>query len=73
MVTVYLFDNCTHDLRRLLCPLLRLAIGLSITHQLADSLAAAIHRGTLKPGKRLPAIRRVAQTHQIRINTVLNA
>ena len=42
-------------------------------HQLADSFAAAIHQGTLKPGKRLPAIRRVAQTHQISINTVLNA
>jgi len=42
-------------------------------HQLADSFAEAIHQGTLKPGKRLPAIRRVAQTRQISINTVLNA
>ncbi len=29
--------------------------------QLADSFAEAIHQGTLKPGKRLPAIRRVAR------------
>ncbi|WP_410477673.1 PLP-dependent aminotransferase family protein [Pantoea sp.] len=42
-------------------------------YQLADSFAEAIHQGTLKPGKRLPAIRRVAQTHQVSINTVLNA
>ena len=42
-------------------------------HQLADSFAAAIHQGTLKPGKRLPAIRRVAQSHHVSINTVLNA
>lgn len=41
--------------------------------QLADSFAAAIHQGTLKPGKRLPAIRRVAQSHLVSINTVLNA
>ncbi len=42
-------------------------------HQLAESFAEAIHQGTLKPGKRLPAIRRVAQTQQVSINTVLNA
>jgi len=42
-------------------------------YQLADNFAEAIHQGTLKPGKRLPAIRRVAQTHQVSINTVLNA
>jgi len=41
--------------------------------QLADSFAEAIHQGTLKPGKRLPAIRRVAQSHQVSVNTVLNA
>ncbi|MCQ5472285.1 DNA-binding transcriptional MocR family regulator [Pantoea sp. AN62] len=41
--------------------------------QLADNFAEAIHQGTLKPGKRLPAIRRVAQSHQVSVNTVLNA
>lgn len=41
--------------------------------QLAESFAGAIHQGTLKPGKRLPAIRRVAQSHQVSVNTVLNA
>lgn len=45
----------------------------TLYQQLADSFADAIHQGTLKPGKRLPAIRRVAQSHQVSVNTVLNA
>ena len=45
----------------------------TLYQQLADSFAAAIHQGTLKPGKRLPAIRRVAQSHRVSVNTVLNA
>lgn len=45
----------------------------TLYQQLADSFAEAIHKGTLKPGKRLPAIRRVAQSHQVSVNTVLNA
>nr|WP_191091228.1 PLP-dependent aminotransferase family protein [Pantoea stewartii] len=45
----------------------------TLYQQLADSFAEAIHQGTLKPGKRLPAIRRVAQSHQVSVNTVLNA
>lgn len=52
---------------------LSLSDNQPLYHQLADSFAEAIHQGTLKPGKRLPAIRRVAQTHQVSINTVLNA
>ncbi len=47
--------------------------GQTLYQQLADSFAESIHQGTLKPGKRLPAIRRVAQAHQVSINTVLNA
>lgn len=41
--------------------------------QLAEHFATAIHQGTLKPGKRLPAIRRVAQSHQVSVNTVISA
>lgn len=41
--------------------------------QLADHYAAAIHSGTLQPGKRLPAIRRVADTQSVSVNTVINA
>ena len=42
-------------------------------HQLADRLAAAIRRGTLLPGSRLPSVRRSAETHQVSINTVVAA
>ena len=52
---------------------LPLSADQPLYYQLADSFAEAIHQGTLKPGKRLPAIRRVAQTRQVSINTVLNA
>jgi len=52
---------------------LPLSTGQTLYQQLADSFAESIHQGTLKPGKRLPAIRRVAQSHQVSINTVLNA
>lgn len=52
---------------------LPLSSGQTLYQQLADSFAEAIHQGTLKPGKRLPAIRRVAQSHQVSINTVLSA
>ena len=41
--------------------------------QLADEFAALIHQGKIKAGQRLPAIRRVADTHQVSINTVLSA
>ena len=52
---------------------LPLSSGQTLYQQLADSFAESIHQGTLKPGKRLPAIRRVAQSHQVSINTVLSA
>ena len=52
---------------------LPLSSGQTLYQQLADSFAESIHQGTLKPGKRLPAIRRVAQSHQVSVNTVLNA
>ncbi|KQN63321.1 aminotransferase class I/II-fold pyridoxal phosphate-dependent enzyme [Erwinia sp. E602] len=42
-------------------------------HQLAETLAAAIHQGTFTPGSRLPAIRRCAASHQVSVNTVLTA
>ncbi|WP_323372728.1 aminotransferase-like domain-containing protein [Winslowiella arboricola] len=45
----------------------------TLYHQLAETFAAAIHHGTLPPGSRLPAIRRVAGSHQVSVNTVLNA
>lgn len=41
--------------------------------QLADTLAEAIRRGTLRPGDRLPSVRRCAQTHRVSINTVVSA
>ncbi|MBT0721999.1 PLP-dependent aminotransferase family protein [Tatumella sp. TA1] len=41
--------------------------------QLADEFATLIHQGKIKAGQRLPAIRRVAQTHQVSVNTVLSA
>ncbi|AHG20314.1 GntR family transcriptional regulator [Chania multitudinisentens RB-25] len=41
--------------------------------QLAETLAAAIRRGTLLPGSRMPSIRRSAQTHSASINTVVAA
>ncbi|WP_053145304.1 PLP-dependent aminotransferase family protein [Erwinia billingiae] len=45
----------------------------TLYHQLAESLAEAIHNGTFLPGTRLPAIRRCASNHQVSINTVLTA
>lgn len=45
----------------------------TLYQQLAETFAAAIHQGTYLPGSRLPAIRRVAATHQLSVNTVLNA
>lgn len=41
--------------------------------QLADEFATLIHQGKIKAGQRLPAIRRVAETHQVSVNTVLSA
>ncbi|VTR58446.1 Uncharacterized HTH-type transcriptional regulator yjiR [Serratia fonticola] len=41
--------------------------------QLAETLAAAIHRGTLPPGSRLPSVRSCAQSHSVSINTVVAA
>lgn len=45
----------------------------TLYHQLAETLAAAIHCGTFSPGSRLPAIRRCASNHQVSVNTVLSA
>lgn len=45
----------------------------TLYHQLAETFATAIHQGTWPPGSRLPAIRRVAGSHQVSVNTVLNA
>ncbi len=45
----------------------------TLYHQLAETLAEAIHNGTWLPGSRLPAIRRCAAAHQVSINTVLTA
>ncbi|WP_158782251.1 PLP-dependent aminotransferase family protein [Pantoea sp. BAV 3049] len=45
----------------------------TLYHQLAETLAEAIHGGTYLPGSRLPAIRRCASHHQVSVNTVLSA
>lgn len=45
----------------------------TLYHQLAATLAEAIHNGTWLPGSRLPAVRRCAASHQVSINTVLTA
>ena len=46
---------------------------ITLYHQLAETLAEAIHQGTYMPGCRLPAIRRCASNHQVSVNTVLTA
>lgn len=46
---------------------------ITLYHQLAETLAEAIHQGTFMPGSRLPAIRRCASSHQVSVNTVLTA
>ncbi|QTF07441.1 PLP-dependent aminotransferase family protein [Brenneria izadpanahii] len=45
----------------------------TLYQQLAETFATAIHQGTWSPGSRLPAIRRVAGSHHVSVNTVLNA
>lgn len=46
---------------------------VTLYHQLAETLAAAIEQGTFMPGSRLPAIRRCAASNQVSVNTVLTA
>jgi DNA-binding transcriptional MocR family regulator len=41
--------------------------------QVADRIRAAIDSGTLRPGDRLPSIRRLSQQHDVSISTVLEA
>ncbi len=41
--------------------------------QLADELAGAIERGALRPGDRLPSVRRLAEERQVSVATVLQA
>ncbi|MDF0606580.1 PLP-dependent aminotransferase family protein [Neisseriaceae bacterium TC5R-5] len=45
----------------------------TLYQQLADELAAAIKRGTLPSGAKLPSVRRSAQNYQLSLNTVLAA
>lgn len=45
----------------------------TLYHQLAETLAEAIHNGTFASGKRLPALRRCAAMHNVSVNTVLTA
>ena len=47
--------------------------GVPIYVQLRDQLAAAVGRGTLKPGARLPTMREVAVALRIDLNTVQRA
>jgi GntR family transcriptional regulator len=47
--------------------------GVPIYVQLRDQLAAAIGRGELKPGMRLPTMREVAVTLAVDLNTVHRA
>jgi GntR family transcriptional regulator len=47
--------------------------GVPIYVQLRDQIAAAVGRGTLKPGARLPTMREVAVTLRIDLNTVQRA
>jgi GntR family transcriptional regulator len=47
--------------------------GIPIYVQLRDQLAAAIGRGELKPGMRLPTMREVAVTLAVDLNTVHRA
>jgi GntR family transcriptional regulator len=47
--------------------------GVPIYVQLRDQIAAAVGRGLLKPGGRLPTMREVAVTLRIDLNTVQRA
>ena len=47
--------------------------GVPIYVQLRDQIAAAIGRGELKPGDRLPTMREVAVTLSVDLNTVQRA
>jgi GntR family transcriptional regulator len=47
--------------------------GVPIYVQLRDQIAAAVGRGALKPGARLPTMRQVAVTLRIDLNTVQRA
>lgn len=47
--------------------------GVPIYVQLRDQIAAAVGRGLLKPGARLPTMREVAVTLKIDLNTVQRA
>ncbi len=46
------------------------AIGLSLQHQLRQKLIDAIHRGVLRPGRRLPSSRSLADRIGVSRNTV---
>ena len=55
-----------HDLNIVLDP----ASGLSLQHQLRQKLIDAIHRGVLRPGRRLPSSRSLADRIGVSRNTV---
>ena len=41
--------------------------------QMADKIAALIASGTLRPGERIPSVRRFSQQHNVSVSTVLQA
>jgi DNA-binding transcriptional MocR family regulator len=46
---------------------------MSLYHQLADDVAQQIAAGTLRPGDRLPSVRRLCATRHVSASTVLHA
>jgi DNA-binding transcriptional regulator YhcF (GntR family) len=43
---------------------------IPLSHQLAEAIAARIHRGSLAPGSRLPTVRALAEELDLATNTV---
>src|SRR5205085_6935467 len=41
--------------------------------QMADKIATLIVTGTLRPGERVPSVRRFSQQHNVSVSTVLQA
>lgn len=47
--------------------------GEHLYEQLADRLAHMIERGALRPGERLPSVRRLSRQHRVSVSTVVQA
>src|SRR5690606_24435659 len=48
-------------------------VATPLYHQLAESLQQLIEQGTLRPGHRIPSVRRMALQRDVSISTVIQA